>query len=162
MIVKKAWAKWWAEFLGISYDRDQVTIEILRQRYVDELQGISQLTQHAHKMHYRQFRQKLLEIAAEKTKHAERIGERMIALGAKLPEVIESRSTGENSWQYLLTDLAEEKRSADRLPEQIWRIESDHPEVSQLLQRISDAETIHRRDISDMVMRSDGFALSLA
>ena len=162
MFIKKDWTKWWAELLGISYDRDQATIEILRQRYVDELQGISQLTRHAHKMHYRQFCQKLLEIAAEKAKHAERIGERIIALGAKLPEASESRLTGENSWQYLLTDLAGEKRAADRLPEQLWRIERDHPEVSQLLQRISEAETIHRRNISDMVMRSDGFALSLA
>ena len=162
MAFSKGWVKWWSRLLGTSFDRDQVTIEVLRQRYVDELQGISQLTQHAHKMHYPQFCRKLLDIAADKSKHAGWIGERLIALGAKLPEVIERHSTGENSWQYLLTDLAEEKRSADRLPEQIWRIESDHPEVSQLLQRIFDAETIYRQDISDMVMRSDGFALSLA
>ena len=91
MAFNKDWAKWWRRVLGISYDRDQATIEILRQRYVDELRGISQLTRHAHKMHYRQFCRKLLEIAAEKTKHAERIGERIIALGAKLPEAIEPR-----------------------------------------------------------------------
>ena len=162
MAFSKGWVKWWSRLLGNSFDRDRVTIEVLRQRYVDELQGISQLTQHAHKMHYPQFCRKLLEIAADKRKHAEWIGERLIVLGANLPEVIERRSTGENSWQHLLTDLAEEKRRADRLAEQIWRIASDHPEVSQLLQRIFDAETIYRQDISDMVMRSDGFALSLA
>ena len=162
MAFSKGWVKWWSRLLGTSFDRDRVTIEVLRQRYVDELQGISQLTQHAHKMHYPQFCKKLLDIAADKSKHAGWIGERLIALGANLPEVIERRSTGENSWQYLLRDLAEEKRRADRLAEQIWRIASDHPEVSQLLQRIFDAETIYRQDISDMVMRSDGFALSLA
>jgi len=156
------WTKWWGKLLGTSFDRDQETIDVLRQRYVDEMQGIGQLTKLAHKMHYPQFCRKLLDIAAEKSKHAEWIGERLVALGAKLPEVTERRSKGENSWQYLLTALAEQKRSADRLPEQLWRIASGHPEISRLLQRIFDAETIHRQDISDMVMRSDGFALSLA
>jgi bacterioferritin (cytochrome b1) len=162
MTFEKDWVKRWRSFFEISRDRDRATIEILRLRYVEETQGIAQLTRHAHKMHYPQFCRKLLDIAAMKSKHAEWIGERLVALGAKLPEVTERRSKGENSWQYLLNDLAEAKRSADRLPEQLWRIASDHPEISKLLQRIFDAETIFRQDISAMVMRSDGFALSLA
>jgi len=76
--------------------------------------------------------------------------------------VAERRSLDENSWQYLQMDLAEEKRCADRLPEQIWRIESDHPDISQFLQRIFQAEKKHRQEITDMMMRSDAFALSLA
>ena len=59
-------------------------------------------------------------------------------------------------------DLAEENRNADRLPEQIWRIESEHPEISQFLQRIFQADKKHRQAIMDMMMRSDAFALSLA
>jgi len=162
MAFSKDWSKWWRGFLGTSPDRDLAVIEILRQRYVDEMQGISQLTQHAGKMHYPQFREKLLRIASDKSKHAEWVGEKIIALGGKLPEVPERRSTGENSWQYLRMDLAEENRRADRLPEQIWRIESGHPEISTLLQRIFEAEKKHRQEITDMLMRSDGFALSLA
>ena len=156
------WSNWWRGFLGTSPDRDRAAIEILRQRYVEEMQGIGQLTQHADKMHYPQFRQKLLHIAADKSKHAEWIAEKIIALGGRLPEIAERRSTDENSWQYLRMDLAEENRSADRLPEQIWRIESGHPEISTLLQRIFEAEKKHRQEITDMLMRSDGFALSLA
>ena len=64
------WATWWRGFLGTPPDRDNAAIEILRQRYVDELQGKSQLTRHADKMHYPQFREKLLRIAADKSKHA--------------------------------------------------------------------------------------------
>ena len=158
----KDWSKWWRGFLGTPPDSDQAALEILRQRYVDEMQGISQLTQHADKMHYPQFRKKLLHIAADKSKHAEWIAEKIIALGGRLPEIAERRSTDENSWQYLRMDLAEENRSADRLPEQIWRIESGHPEISTLLQRIFEAEKKHRQEITDMLMRSDGFALSLA
>jgi len=162
MMFQNSWMKWWNGVLGTSRDRNLATMEILRQRYVEETQGKIQLTQHAYKMHYRQFREKLLQIATEKIKHAEWIGEKIIALGGAIPEVVPSRSTDENSWRHLLTDLAEEKRYADRLPEQLWRIASDHPEISKLLQRIFDAETVHRQSIRDMAMRSDGFALSLA
>ena len=156
------WATWWRGFLGTPPDRDQVALEILRQRYIDQRQGESQLTQHADKMHYPQFREKLLRIATVKSNHAERIGEKIIALGGKLPEVPERRSTTTNSWQYLQMDLAEEKRRADRLPEQIWQLESDHPDISAFLQEISDAEKKHSQEIASMLMRSDGFALSLA
>ena len=156
------WATWWRGILGTPPDRDRVALEILCQRYVDQRQRESQLTRHADKMHYPQFREKLLQIAADKSKHAESIGEKITALGGKLPEVPERRTTNTNSWQYLQMDLAEEIRCADRLPEQLWRLESAHPEISDLLQRISQAEMKHRQEINDMLMRSDGFALSLA
>jgi bacterioferritin (cytochrome b1) len=156
------WATWWRGFLGTPPDRDRVAIEILCQRYIDQRQRESQLTQHADKMHYPQFRKKLLQIAADKSKHAEWIGEKIIALGGRIPEVPERGATNINSWQYLQLDLAEEIRCADRLPEQIWRIESDHPDISNFLQRIAEAEKQHRQEINDMLMRSDGFALSLA
>jgi bacterioferritin (cytochrome b1) len=162
MDFSKDWSKWWRGFLGTPPDRDRAAIEILRQRYVEEMQGIGQLTKHADKMQYAQFREKLLHIATDKSKHAEWIAEKIITLGGNLPEMPELRSTDENSWQYLQMDLAEEKRCADRLPEQIWRIESDHPDISQFLQRIFQAEKKHRQDITDMLMRSDAFALSLA
>jgi len=62
----KDWSKWWRDFLETSPDRDRVAIEILGQRYVEEMP----------------------------------------------------------------MDLAEKNRCADRLPEQIWRIESDHPDIN--------------------------------
>jgi len=162
MDFRQNWSNWWRGFLGAPPDRDRVALEILRQRYVEEMQGISQLTQHADKMHYPKFREKLLHIATDKSKHAQWIGEKIIALGGKLPEVPERPSTDENSWRCLQKDLAEENRCADRLPEQIWRIESDHPDISQFLQRIFQAEKKHRQEITDMMMRSDAFAQSLA
>jgi len=162
MDFRQDWSNWRRGFLGTPPDRDRAALEILRQRYVEEMRGNDQLTQHADKMHYPQFREKLLHIAADKSKHAERVAEKIITLGGKLPGVPERRSSDENSWQYLLMDLAEENRNADRLPEQIWRIESDHPDISQFLQRIFQAEKKHRQEITDMMMRSDAFALSLA
>ncbi|MGH7887862.1 MAG: ferritin-like domain-containing protein [Candidatus Binatia bacterium] len=134
----------------------------MRQRYGEEIEGIGRLTKHADKMHYPQFREKLLQIATDKRRHAEWIAEKIITLGGRLPAVAERRSTDGSSWQHLLKDLEEESRSADRLQEQIWRIKSDHPEIGELLQQIFEKNKKHRREIKDMLMRSDAFALSLA
>jgi len=90
------------------------------------------------------------------------LAEKISELGVKLPEMPESRSTDENSWRSLLTDLEEENRVADGLPRQIWRIESSHPEVAELLNRINEKGKTYRPEIRGMIMRSDAFALSLA
>ncbi len=158
----KDWSRWWRDFLGTSLDRDRVAIEILRQRYVEEMQAADRFNQHAQKMYYTQFHENLLDIATDKSKYGAWIGDKIIALGGKLPEVSEYRSTDENNWRYLQMDLAEENRCADHLPEQIWRLESAHPEIGRLLQQIFDAEKKHRHELNDMLMRSDGFARSLA
>ena len=127
------------------------------------MQQRDRFKQHAEKMHYPQFREKLLQIASEKNEHAERIGQKILALGGTLPSVPELRSTDdENSWQQLTTALEEEARSADHLAEQLRGIGSEHPEITHLLQQISAQEKKHRADITHMLMRSDPFAYSLA
>jgi bacterioferritin (cytochrome b1) len=129
---------------------------------VEEMQAAGRFKQHAQEMQYPQFREKLLHIATEKSKHAEWIAEKIATLAGKLPEVTERRSMDENSWQYLLTDLEEENRYVDSLPEQIWSTESDHPDITAVLRRIYEEEKRYRGEIRDMLMRSDSFALSLA
>jgi len=162
MAFTKEWSKWWRGFLGTSPNRDLAATEILRQRYVEEMQGIGHLTKHPHKMQYPQFREKLLHIAADKSKHAEWIAEKKAALGGKLPEVPERRSMDENSWQSLLMALEDENCSADRLPEQLRRIGLEHPDITKFLQEISHEQKKHRDEIREMLMRSDPFALPLA
>jgi len=156
------WSEWWRRFLASSPDGDQKAVDILRQRYVEEMQAAGRYKQHAQKMQYPQFGEKLLHIAADKSKHAEWIAEKIATLGSKLPEVPERRSMDENSWQSLLNDLEEENRSTDHLPGQISSIESDHPDITAVLQRIYEEEKKYRGEIREMLMRSDSFALSLA
>src|SRR4030095_12873123 len=162
MAFSKDWSEWWRRSLGSPPGGDRKALDILRQRYVEEMQAAGRFKQPAQEMQYPQFRDKLLHIATEKSKHAEWIAEKIATLAGKLPEVPERRSMDENSWQYLLTDLEEENRSADHLPEQIWSIESDHPEINAVLQPIYEEEKKYRGEIRDMLMRSDSFALSLA
>jgi bacterioferritin (cytochrome b1) len=160
MAFSKDWS--WRRFLGPPPDGDRKALDVLRQRYVEEMQAAGRFKQHAQKMQYPQFREKLFHIATEKSKHAEWIAEKIATLAGKLPEVLERRSMDENSWQYLLTDLEEENRSVDHLPEQIWSIESDHPDITAVLQRIYEEEKKYRGEIREMLMRSDSFALLFA
>jgi bacterioferritin (cytochrome b1) len=162
MPLSKDWSEWWRRFLDLATDESATAVDFLRQRYVEEMQRIERFKQHAEKMHYPQYRGKFLEMAKEKRQHAERIGEKIVALGGILPDVAEGRSTDENSWKSLLMALEDENRSADRLPEQLRRIGLEHPDIGRLLQQISREQENHRNEIREMLMRSDPFALSLA
>jgi bacterioferritin (cytochrome b1) len=162
MALSEDWSEWWRRFLDLSQDNSRQAVDILRQRYVEEMHQRDRLKQHAEKMHYPQFRRKLFQMASEKNEHAERIAQKILALGGKLPSVPELRSTDENSWQQLMMALEEENRSADHLAEQLRGIEPDHSDVTKLLQQISEEQKKHRADIRHMLMRSDPFAFSLA
>jgi bacterioferritin (cytochrome b1) len=162
MPLSKDWSEWWRRFLDLAPDESANAVDFLRQRYVEEMQRIERFRQHAEKMHYPQYREKFLEMAKEKRRHAERIGEKIVALGGKLPDVPERRSTDENSWKSLLMALEDENRSADRLPEQLRGIGLDHPDIAKFLKQISLEQENHRNEIREMLMRSDPFALSLA
>ena len=162
MATTKQWSEWWSRFLDLPQDSSGKAINVLQQRYVEETQQRDRFNQHADKMHYPQFREKLLRISGEKTKYADRIGETIVALGGKLPSVPELRSTDENSWQQLLTALDDENRSADHQAEQLRGAESDIPDIVKLLQQISEQQKHHRGEVREMLMRSDPFAFSLA
>jgi rubrerythrin len=162
MAMTKQWSEWWSRFLNLPQDSFRQAIKILQQRYVEETQQRDRFNQHADKMHYPQFREKLLQISDEKTKYADRIAEAIVALGGKLPNVPELRSTDENSWQQLMIALYDENRSADHLAEQLRGIQSDIPDIVKLLQHISEQQKQHRGEVREMLMRSDPFAFSLA
>ena len=68
--MRTALSHWWRSFLGIGDEGRLTALEILRKRYVDETEHSKEFTQHAGQMHYPQFREGLLHIAAEETKHA--------------------------------------------------------------------------------------------
>jgi len=162
MAFSNDWWEWWRRFFGPSPGGDQKAIDILRQRYVEEMQAAGRFKLHAQKMQYPQFREKLLRIATDKSEHAEWLAEKIATLGGKLPEVPERQSMDENSWQSLLMALEDENRSAGHLPEQLRRIGLEHPDITKFLQEIFQEQKKHRDEIREMLMRSDPFALSLA
>ena len=58
MAFSNDWSEWWRRFLASSPDGDQKAVDILRQRYVEEMQQADRFKQHAQKMHYPQYQRK--------------------------------------------------------------------------------------------------------
>jgi rubrerythrin len=162
MALGKNWSEWWRRFLDLSTYESCTVVDILRERYVGEMQQADRFEQYARRMHYPQYQGNLLRLATEKSKHAQWIAEKIAALGGKLPEAPECRSPDENSWRSLSKALEDEHRSADRLPEQLRRIGLEYPDITRFLLDISLAQKKQRDEIREMLMRSDPFALSLA
>lgn len=161
MKVSRDWSEWWRRFIGISQDDSRRAAKILCQRYIEEMQQHDRLAQVAEKMHYPQFRGKLLQMADEYKQQAGRLAAEIRRLGGTLPDVPGVQVTNENSWQQLLTALEEDERSADRLIDQLRAFGAARPEVTALLQEISRQQRKHRDAIKEMLMRSDPFAFSL-
>jgi rubrerythrin len=160
MFSSKAWRENWRHFLGLSTAAK--ALEILCRLYIKESQHAAILAQHASRMHYPQFRAKLLEIAAQETRHSEWIGEKIGDLGGSLPVVPPAAPSDGNSWESLLEDLEDENRCAEELLDQATRLEDDSPSVANLLARIYEDEQKHRDEIREMLMRSDPLSLRAA
>jgi rubrerythrin len=159
MAESKRWSRWWRKFLGLSPDGYHRAVELLRERFLDESQHVTRFTQHAEKMQYPQFREKLLSIAAEEAKHVEWIAEKIGTFGGQLPAVPEVTPSEKNSWQYLLADLEAERLCAAELEEEIQEIQPELPAVAEMLERIHEDGKRHRKEIREMLMRSDPQAL---
>jgi rubrerythrin len=150
---------WWRRLIGRAPKGYSRALELLCARYVEERQHADRLNAQAGRMHYPQFRDELLDIAAQEAEHADWIAEKIRLLGGKLPEVPQHSVEKQNSWRYLLDDLEEERRCTDELFDDIRRIPPNLPSVTALLSRIHEDEVDHRRRIREMLMRSDPQAL---
>jgi rubrerythrin len=155
MTVSNSWSEWWRRFLGLASNGYERAVEILRQRYIEESQHVARFSRHAEKMQYPQFRDALLRIAADETKHLDWIAEKLRLLGSRPPDVPEIVTTEKNSWQYLLEDLGEEQECASELLEQARSVRDEMPTVAELLERIYEDGKNHRAEIREMLMKSD-------
>jgi hypothetical protein len=61
-------------------------LNVLCDCYVRETQHAKRYRQHAERIHYPEFRQELLNIAAEEQKHAESVGTHIETLGGRIPD----------------------------------------------------------------------------
>jgi len=162
MSVSSSWKAWWRSFLGVSPDLSAGAVEILGRLYIEESQHATRFTQQAQKMRYPQFRAKLLEIAADESRHAAWIAEKINLLGGSPPALPRTEFEEGNSWQLMLDDLEEHRKCAAELLEQIRHFRPDLPGIADMLQRIYDEGAKHRHDLREMLMRSDPQALMAA
>ena len=157
---KHSWSDWWREFFGVSGDPYRSAMQFLSELYLEKAQHAARFNQQAERMQYPQFRQKLLEIAADEARHMEWLAESIRKLGGRLPNVAPVHETPKNSWQYLLDDLLREQRSAPELLEQAQRLRGQFPDVAEVLERIYRDGVKHREALRDMLMKSDPQSLS--
>jgi bacterioferritin (cytochrome b1) len=144
---------------SVPHDGRQKLLHILYREYVEEMEGMLQFQRHAERMHYPQFREKLLRIAKEEQKHAQWLAGRIIALGGHVPYISFTPEEGLNSWGRLRLDLDEEKRCISDLTERMAIVERLDPETAKVLRHILEEEKNHRETIIDMLMRSDPQAM---
>lgn len=137
----------------------QRLLEILCAEYTSETQMEMRFRQHAERMHYPQFRDRLLRIATDEERHAGWLREKISAFQGRLPEVAFTETTGKNTWECLLIDLEEERRCVADLEDRLLKVEKIDPEIALGLRQIQEEEKHHRDEIRDMLMRSDAYAL---
>lgn len=147
----------WRKFLdGLRADERSQLVEMLREEYADEERDAVQFEEHARRMPYPQFGERLLRIAEEEKAHVEWLRAKICELGGEVPAVSSSVKTGRNAWENLLMDLEEEKHdSIDFLERLLSVAERTNPEIAAGLRRMQADEQRHREEILSMLMRTD-------
>ncbi|HKA56404.1 MAG TPA: ferritin-like domain-containing protein [Candidatus Binatia bacterium] len=146
----------WRQFLeALTPDDRQRLLAWMRDEYREEARDATQFTRHAEQMYYPQFGERLRRIAAEEQAHVQWLREQILALGGRPPSLPHASRVGQNSWQDLLLDLDEEKRSCATLLEGMRIATHVDAEIVAGLRRIREEEVRHHEEIRDMLMKSE-------
>ncbi len=156
MLLGQALQKGWKRLLrGSEADLRETVIQLFTRRYTEKTEYVAQLSQHARKMRYPQFRENLFRIAAEEKEHVQWLKEKLLHLDAPIPQVSMIPKAGRNSWESLLMDLEVEKRCCADLMEQMYLVEQFDPDLAAELRHLREHEKKHLEEIKDMLMKSD-------
>ena len=147
---------------GSEDDGRDVAIEVLSHRYVREKQHSMRFRQHAERIKCPKTREALLRIAAKEDEHAKWIAAKMKTLGGEPPAVIEVHCTNESTWDYLCSDLDDERRCVDEVEKEKLVIQSQFPDIVALLELIEDDAVKHRDEIREMLRQNEPQTLWLA
>jgi len=161
MSLGKALYQGWQRLLtALVPDHQQQLLDLLRRQYAEETCDVAQLIQHAQRMHYPQFRERLVQLACEDQAHVQWLREKILALGGDLPAVAcPPPRIGKNSWEGLRLALEAEKRSRATLLECIHQADRIDPAVAAELRRWWARAKQHCDEIMRMLMKSDPYAL---
>jgi bacterioferritin (cytochrome b1) len=159
MALKKALYQGWQRIReALVPDHRQRLLMLLHQQYAEEMCNVTQLKQHARRMHYSQFRERLLQIAREDQTHVHWLQGKILALGGDLPDVSCTYRTGKNSWECLRLALEDKKRTCTTLLECIHQADRTDPVIAAELRRWRVRAKQHCDAIMSMVMKSDPYA----
>ena len=126
--------------------RDRI-LDVLCHRYVREKQHVMRFRQHAERIIDNNIRRVLLRMAAKEAGHVESIAAYIVGFGGKLPTVLEFHCSRDNSWEYLRSDLDDERRCIAEIAEDKLKIGAEFPPLLTLLNRIEADAKKHREEI---------------
>jgi rubrerythrin len=139
---------WRAVFGALTEGERRDLREILAEHYADEVRLARQLAAHADGLgRYPDRRARLLEIAAREEEHARWLREALERLGSRAPARVPSPPDARTNWERLIGDLETEKEASERLLRDAFWAERDHPDIARLLERISEEERRHQREL---------------
>ncbi len=154
---------WRFLFDGFRVDERRQLIEMLQDHYVNEARDVAQFEDHAGRMPYPHFRDRLLRIAEEEKTHVEWLRAKIRELGGEEPELSLPIQTGRNAWENLLLNVQEERRDIIAVPERLYSVaERIDPEIAAGLRRMHEQERRHRQEMLAMLMRADPQAAAVA
>jgi rubrerythrin len=157
MSLRKLFRAAWPRFRNTDQpDNRQHVLESLQQQYIDEAKDVRQFTEHARRMAYPHFRERLQRIAEEEQSHVAWLADQIQALGGETPHPeFTVHEDGKNIWECLRLDEEEERRDEGRFVERINALELNHPELAAGLRRIRAAEKRHRDELLDLALKSN-------
>ena len=128
---------------------------MLCHRYVREKQHVMRFRQHAGRIADDQIRWALLRMAAKEADHVRVIEENIVGLGGTPPTVTAFYCSHDNPWEYLRSDLDDERRCIAEIAEDKLAIGAEFPALVALLDRIeADANEASRGDSCSVERRN--------
>lgn len=142
-----------------NHPRSTHTLGILRQNYLEEVRLAKQFRQHAQKLRYKIYRDKLLALADEAEAHARVLAEKIRSMGGEVPAIEPPVKDGANDWERIRCDFEDEKELAEKYLHDAYELDEYDPEAAALLLSLRDDEKRHRDLLSDLLMRVDRYAI---
>ncbi|ADR35709.1 Rubrerythrin [Oceanithermus profundus DSM 14977] len=145
------WAQWLRRMTPKQKDR---LLEVLAERYADELHDAALVEAAAEGLPYEHLRKVLRRIAARERKHAEWLRAKIRERGGTPPPP--PRLPAAPTWREVLEAFESEKADQVRYLEEAYG--ADDPELRELLTRIQHEEEENYRDLLDVVTRMESHA----
>ena len=142
------WAEWLKRMTPKQKDR---LLEVLTERYVDELHDAALVEEAAEGLPYEHLRAVLRRIAARERQHAEWLRAKIRELGGTPPPP--PRLPAAPTWKEVLEAFESEKADQVRYLEEAYGV--GDPELRELFARIQREEEENYRDLLEVVTRME-------
>lgn len=158
---KKEEKGWRRFFLEPPRDQPGRLLAILQEQAVEEAAEAERFRADAEGLsRFPDMQRRVLAIAEREAGHAQLLREQIRALGATPREPPAPAARRERTlWERLVNGLEAEKEDLNKFLHAAYAVGESHPEVAALFLRIRDEEDANRRELVDLLAKSDPYAI---